>query len=154
MGYYTSIGVDAGGYPHISYMDYDNRNLKYAAFEGTGWDINIIDSNGSVGWNTSLALDAGGYPHVSYYKIIEIMTITSYSNINNEDSNGLKYAYAYCGYLLSGEINDDCEIDFDDFALMASDWIDSFNFDDLAVMVKNWLIDCDKTPGNPACIPK
>jgi hypothetical protein len=43
-----------------------------------------------------------------------------------------------CDYALSGDLNDDCRIDFDDFAKMAS----------------NWLIDCFTDPNNPACVPK
>jgi hypothetical protein len=43
-----------------------------------------------------------------------------------------------CQYVLAGDLNDDCKVDFYDFAKMA----------------ENWLIDCDQTPENPACIPK
>jgi len=43
-----------------------------------------------------------------------------------------------CEYVLSGDLNDDCKVDFYDFAQMAS----------------NWLIDCTDEPGNPACVHK
>ena len=43
-----------------------------------------------------------------------------------------------CQYTLAGDMNDDCKVDFRDFALMAM----------------NWLIDCDQTPQDPACVPK
>ena len=43
-----------------------------------------------------------------------------------------------CGYILDGDLNDDCKVDFDDFAAMAS----------------NWLIDCTIDPNNPKCVPK
>lgn len=43
-----------------------------------------------------------------------------------------------CEYALAGDLNNDCKVDFLDFAIMAT----------------NWLIDCDQTPGDPACIPK
>jgi len=43
-----------------------------------------------------------------------------------------------CLYALVGDLNDDCKVDWLDFALMA----------------ENWLIDCNLTPGDPACIPK
>ncbi len=43
-----------------------------------------------------------------------------------------------CEYVLSGDLNDDCKVDFYDFAKMAS----------------NWLIDCTADPENPACAHK
>ncbi len=66
VGLYTSIALDASGYPHISYLDATNSDLKYAAWNGSGWDMRTVDSAGRVGWHTSLALDASGYPHISY----------------------------------------------------------------------------------------
>lgn len=44
----------------------------------------------------------------------------------------------HCEYVLAGDLNDDCKVDFSDLALMAA----------------NWLIDCDQNPTNPACVPK
>ena len=43
-----------------------------------------------------------------------------------------------CKYELAGDLNDDCKVDFADFAMMAA----------------NWLIDCNLNPENPACVPK
>ncbi len=43
-----------------------------------------------------------------------------------------------CEYMLSGDLNDDCRIDFYDFAVMAS----------------NWLIDCTTDPSNLQCVHK
>ncbi len=43
-----------------------------------------------------------------------------------------------CLYDLKGDVDNDCKVDFFDFTMTAA----------------NWLIDCDLTPGNPACIPK
>jgi formylglycine-generating enzyme required for sulfatase activity len=42
-----------------------------------------------------------------------------------------------CQFDLAGDLNDDYEVDFSDFALMAN----------------NWLIDCQANPFNPACVP-
>ena len=55
---YTSIALDASGNPHISYHDGYNNDLKYAAFNGSIWDVNTVDSEGNVGAYTSIALDA------------------------------------------------------------------------------------------------
>jgi len=43
-----------------------------------------------------------------------------------------------CLYNLAGDLNDDCKVDFRDFAIMAD----------------NWLIDCNTDPSNPVCVPK
>jgi hypothetical protein len=43
-----------------------------------------------------------------------------------------------CLFNLAGDLNDDCKVDFGDFA----------------IMVENWLIDCCTNPSDPACVPK
>jgi hypothetical protein len=43
-----------------------------------------------------------------------------------------------CEYVLSGDLNNDCRVDFLDFAIMAS----------------NWLTDCTTDPSNPQCLLK
>jgi len=78
VGYYNSIALDSGGYPHVSYFDYTNKDLKYAYMDASGWHIETVDSEGEVGWYTSIALESGGYPHLIYL-----------GGINNN----LKYAY-------------------------------------------------------------
>ena len=42
-----------------------------------------------------------------------------------------------CHYRLAGDVNSDCKVDLADIALTA----------------RSWLIDCDVTPGDPACFP-
>lgn len=119
-GFWTSIALNTDYNAHISYGG--NDGLKYAAWNGSTWDINTIDSTVNAQY-TSLALDAAGYPHISYY----------------DQSNGdLKYAYTYCGYILAGDMDDNCKVDFSDLAMMAV----------------NWLIDCLSNPTDPACVPK
>ncbi len=70
VGSYTSLALDSSDYPHISYCCYDeesdNHYLKYARWDGTDWQIEIVDSNGSMGVHTSLALDTSDNPHISY----------------------------------------------------------------------------------------
>jgi len=67
VGDWTSISLDAGGNPHISYVDATNDDLKYAYHNGASWQIETVDSTGNVGYHTSIALDAGGNPHISYF---------------------------------------------------------------------------------------
>ena len=82
VGEYTSLALDGDGYPHISYYDWSNVDLKYTYQDTSGWHIETVDSEGWVGEYTSLALDGGGYPHISYY---------DYTN------KALKYAYQDAG---------------------------------------------------------
>jgi hypothetical protein len=61
----TSLALDSGGNPHISYSDYANWGLEYAVWNGSAWSIQTVDSNGTC-YFTSLALDSRGNPHISY----------------------------------------------------------------------------------------
>ena len=67
IGWYSSLALDEDGYPHISYYDYSNGYLKYAYFDGSSWNVEIVDSDGNVGGYTSIALDSNNYPHISYF---------------------------------------------------------------------------------------
>lgn len=48
------------------------------------------------------------------------------------------YLEVICPFEIAGDLNDDCRVDFADFALMAA----------------NWLTDCFLAPTDPACVPK
>ena len=67
VGEHTSLALDSNGYPHISYCDWTNMDLKYAYWDGADWQIQTVDSEGWVGGHTSLALDSNGYSHISYF---------------------------------------------------------------------------------------
>ena len=66
VGMFTSIVLDSNGYPHISYLDITNEDLKYAKWTGSVWSIDTVDSAGDVGYGNSIELDSNGYPHISY----------------------------------------------------------------------------------------
>ncbi len=71
-GQYTSLALDSSSKPRISYLgDIMNPGLKYAAWNGSTWDIETVDggiTSGPEGQNTSLALDSSsGKPRISYH---------------------------------------------------------------------------------------
>ena len=91
IGWFTSLAFDSNDYPHISFYDYGNGDLKYGFWTGSSWVFRTVDSDGDVGRYTSLVLDDNDGSHISYY----------------DSSNGdLKYAYS------SGDTWDITTIDF------------------------------------------
>jgi len=67
VGWYSSLALDNSGNPRISYMDWTNRHLKYAAKADGEWIKETVDTTNAVGEFTSLKLDLSGQPLISYY---------------------------------------------------------------------------------------
>jgi hypothetical protein len=66
-GYYTSLVLDSTGSPCIAYYDAKNTDLRYASWNGTGWNTETVDRAGDVGKYASLAIDSNDNPHIGYY---------------------------------------------------------------------------------------
>lgn len=74
VGLFTSLELDASGYPVVIYWDQTNGDLKLLHCNDpncAGGDESITspDTTGDVGRFTSLERDANGYPVVSYWDV-------------------------------------------------------------------------------------
>jgi hypothetical protein len=75
VGTHNSMALDSSGNPHIVYFNQESSELKYARWDGSTWQIKIVDNIGlyedhtSFGYlvpSASIAIDSSGYPHISY----------------------------------------------------------------------------------------
>jgi hypothetical protein len=66
VGWDTDIVTDSNGYARISYFDRTNGDLKYAAFDGSQFNIHTVDDVGFTGQYTSMVLDGEGKPIIAY----------------------------------------------------------------------------------------
>lgn len=68
----TSLALDPGGLPHVTFHDGDDSfggadgHLLYALRTGNAWQIEVVDDLGDTGKFSSMALDGDGAPHVAY----------------------------------------------------------------------------------------
>lgn len=69
VGLFSSMDVDnsVNKYPHIAYYDQTDDDLEYAAWNGSSWSTETVDSSDNVGSYVSLKLDSSNNPHISYY---------------------------------------------------------------------------------------
>ncbi|MCU0612315.1 MAG: BNR repeat-containing protein, partial [Candidatus Eisenbacteria bacterium] len=63
---FSSLALDSSGRPHIAYYDEKTQDLRYAFFDGLGWQFQTVESTGNAGTYPSLVLDETDLPHVSF----------------------------------------------------------------------------------------
>jgi len=66
VGRYSSIAVNDGEHPCVSYYDASNSALKHAYKNNGIWFVDTVDDEGSAGVRSSVAIDESGYPHIMY----------------------------------------------------------------------------------------
>lgn len=68
VGAYSSLALDSLGRPHISYYDADNTSLKYAYFNGAGWETRTVFNDGGIsGWYTTIDVDGSNLPSIAFH---------------------------------------------------------------------------------------
>lgn len=122
VGYYTSLAFDSNDYPHISYYDLNNGDLRYASLEpGEGgknlWRVELVDQNGDVGSYSSLVLTPENLPRISYRDAAEgKLKLASYDGtgwrteiLDQDGNNGMgsslaldSNGYLYVSYIKAG----------------------------------------------------
>ena len=173
-------------------LDTNDKDFGYIPIFGTP-DACGIPSPDIWWWNKGMRHNVYAVPDTYYGRVSATykVYIGSISSVppnppnpadGNElvDSNGVPlYGSAIvtfrwlrpCPYILQGDIDCDCIVDFYDYVLLSEQWrtassapywadetdinlSESVDLIDLGLLVDNWLIDCLQTPGNPACVPR
>jgi len=62
----VALALDSNNYPHISYIDYNTHFLKYAWYDGIGWQIKTVVDNVEASWRTSIVILPGDVPVIAY----------------------------------------------------------------------------------------
>ena len=86
-GFNTSIELDSNNYPHISYIRNsatdDNDNLMYAKYNGSGWEIQIVEQGYVRTYSTGIDI-YNDQPHIVYIRCI--------NNTESNPNNRVRYA--------------------------------------------------------------
>jgi hypothetical protein len=61
----TSIALDSRDFPHISYFDEANEDIKYAGWDGSKWIVNTVETR-RTGEASSIAIDKHDNPHIAF----------------------------------------------------------------------------------------
>jgi hypothetical protein len=71
MATYGSFHLDAHGIPHVAYYDSGESDLRYAHLENGSWKVEVVDSDGLVGFLPSIIADSDDVPHISYIDLTD-----------------------------------------------------------------------------------
>jgi hypothetical protein len=133
----------------------------------------IGDHNSTRGWVTFGHVfkpnEAGTYNLVLFISNYGDWYLSSYLAIDGLKIDDVNKPV--CPYSLAGDLNNDCKVDFNDFAVLANAWMTDQNsptwcshcdlntsgtidIGDLLIMCQNWLIDCKLEPPDQACIQR
>ncbi len=93
----TSLALDSGGNPHISYYDAGTGSLMYASRSiGGTWATQVVDNSGDVGGYSSLKLDSQDRPIISYFDATTLALKIAYGNYLDQDADGIPDPFDPC----------------------------------------------------------
>ena len=129
------VGFSDTGNPILAAI---NNSTELLGVEAFIWDVNNGMRNLKDVLENDYDLDLAGWI-LSHATDISADGLTIVGDGTNPDGNIEGWvARLECEYLLAGDINNDCKVDFLDFAMLA----------------ETWLTNCSQNPLDPACIPK
>jgi hypothetical protein len=109
---------------------------------GGGWDYAIIkyDTNGNEIWVRRYDGPGNGWDWASAVAVDDSgnIYVTGGSRGSGTDDDYATIKYAQCLSPIAGDLNDDCKVNFSDFATSAMAWLDN-DLTDLAIIAENWL---------------
>lgn len=68
-GKYSSLAFNTLGHPSVAFYNSGNKQLQFAAFNGSTWNVITVDAEGDVGMRPSLSYSPDGQPTISYYDV-------------------------------------------------------------------------------------
>jgi hypothetical protein len=68
VGQMVTMTIERGGLPGVAYYDATNADLKYAHYNGSTWDVAIVESYRTTGYYPSIAYNPGtNRPAIAYH---------------------------------------------------------------------------------------
>jgi uncharacterized delta-60 repeat protein len=97
-------------------VDSDYATIKYSPSGNQLWAVRYNGPSNSYDDAYALAVDNSGNVYVAGY---------SYGSGTSADYAAIKYTqHDYCSGTLVGDLNNDCKVDFRDFAMLTSHWLE------------------------------
>jgi hypothetical protein len=63
---WLNLDIDTNNLPHIVLSENQTRNLYHLFFDGTNWNIELVDGNINVGFFCDIFIDDSNYIHIAY----------------------------------------------------------------------------------------
>lgn len=139
----ATISIDAGGLSIgmqylLQIVGYEPETHGERILDFIVEDEQIITGYNTLEVQGGVVGEGGAVIKYTFLATDPILNILVVPYDNAPGISGLILTLQTCQYTLAGDLNDDCRVNFLDFALLAD----------------NWLTDCYMDPDDPACVPK